>query len=54
MTQHFGMPWGEVFLRGCCGNGMDAYMKTCCELPAGLEAQAKHFNTLGNALLRKS
>lgn len=39
MTQQFGKPQGEAFLRGCCGNGMGACMKTCCELPAGLEAQ---------------
>lgn len=54
MTQQFGMPQGAAFLRGCCGNGMDTYNKTGLELPASLEAQAKHSHTLGNALLRKS
>lgn len=54
MTEQFAMPQGAAFLKGCCGNGMNFYMKTRLELPASLEAQAKHSHTLGNALLRKS
>lgn len=52
MTQQFGMPQGAAFLRECCGNGMNTYMKTCLELAGSLEA--KHSHALGNALLRKS
>lgn len=28
-AQQFGMPQGEALLRGCCGDGMDAYKETC-------------------------